>query len=662
MPAPHVLSQIPVPVMTNCMKIIKLVTLIVLIPLLLKAAPNAPYTIKSPDGKIEVNVELDGGKLFYEVNRNNEPVILRSKLGIIREDQDFSKGLSLESMPKELGILDHYELATAKRKNINYKATLQYFYFKNAAGKSIALIFQVSDDGVAFRYYFPDKSTDVKKITAELTSYRFSPQTKGWLQPMSIAKTGWSQTNPSYEEYYEQGVTVGTPSPIKAGWVYPALFQSGNNWALITETFPDGDYCGTRLKAESPGGEYSVGFPDPVEIFPGGALGPQSKLPWYTPWRIITIGSLKTITESTLGTDVATHAPKMDISFVKPGQASWSWVIMKDDSTKYSVQKRFIDYAASMKWEYCLIDADWDRKIGYEKVQELANYAKTRNVGLLLWYNSAGSWNTAPYTPRDKMLTHESRAKEFERLSKMGIKGVKIDFFGGDGQSMIQYYHAVLKDALTYKLLVNFHGATLPRGLQRTYPNLVSVEAIKGMEFATFEQRNQDIQAQHCATIPFVRNVFDPMDFTPMVFGQIPKIKRKTTNAFQLALPVLFLSGVQHMAETDESMASAPDYVKDFLRQLPGQWDDVRFIDGYPGKLAIIARKTGNRWVIAGVNGENVEKDIKLDLSFFKKYIRRSLINDGSSEFSFAANEVSSANAQTVKVKGNGGFVLTLVQ
>ena len=644
------------------MKIIKLIALVLLIPFFLKAAPGAPYIVKSPDGKIAVKVGLTSSKLYYEVSRNQVPVILRSKLGLIREDQDFSTGLTMLSVPKELGVADHYELATAKRKNINYKATLQYFHLKNANGKLMDVIFQVSNDGVAFRYHFPEKSTDIKKITAELTSYRFSPESKGWLQPMSDAKTGWSQTNPSYEEYYEQGVAVGRPSPIKAGWVYPALFKSGNNWALITETFPDGDYCGTRLKAQSPGGEYSVGFPESVEIFPGGALGPQSKLPWYTPWRIITIGSLKTITESTLGTDVARHAPKIDQSFVKPGQSAWSWVILKDDSTKYSVQKRFIDYAANMQWEYCLIDADWDRKIGYEKVQELANYAKTRNVGLLLWYNSAGSWNTAPYTPRDKMLTHESRTKEFERLSKMGIKGVKIDFFGGDGQSMIQYYHNILKDALTYKLLVNFHGATLPRGLQRTYPNLVSVEAIKGMEFATFEQKNQDIQAEHCATIPFVRNVFDPMDFTPMVFGQIPKIERKTTNAFQLALPVLFLSGVQHMAETDQSMATAPEYVKTFLRKLPGQWDDVRFIDGYPGKLAIIARKTGNRWIIAGVNGENIEKDIKLDLTFFKNYARRNLITDGSSKFSFNTSVVSAANVQTVKVKGNGGFVLSLMQ
>ncbi|MFD1257295.1 glycoside hydrolase family 97 catalytic domain-containing protein [Mucilaginibacter terrae] len=638
------------------------VLFLMLLPALVNAAAVTEYQVASPDKRIVVKVGLTDAKLYYTVNSGGAPVLLKSKLGLVREDQDFSVGMSLVSAAPQILITDEYDLATAKRRNIKYAANRRVFHFKNKAGKLLDLIFQVSNDGVAFRYHFPERSTDVKKITAELTSYRFNADTKGWLQPMSDSKTGWEKSNPSYEEYYEQGIAVGKASPIKAGWVYPALFQAGNNWALVSETFPDGNYCGTRLQAQSPNGEYAVGFPQSTEVFPGGALNPESKLPWYTPWRIITVGSLKTITESTLGTDVAKPAAKMDLTFVKPGQSSWSWVIMKDDSTKYSVQKRFIDYAADMQWEYCLIDADWDTRIGYDKIQELADYAKTKNIGLILWYNSAGSWNTTPYHPRNQMLTRESRIKTFERLSKMGIKGVKVDFFGGDGQSMMQYYVDILKDALTYNILVNFHGATLPRGLQRTYPNLVTTEAIKGMEFATFVQKNQDIQAEHCATIPFVRNVFDPMDFTPMVFGQIPKIKRKTTNAFQLALPVLFLSGVQHMAETDESMKTAPDYVKTFLRHLPGRWDEVRFIDGYPGKLVVMARKTGNRWIIAGINGENVDKDVKIDLTYFSKFIKRSMITDGSEEFSFAPGEVTAGKSQIVKVKGNGGFVITLEQ
>lgn len=655
------LYQLP----TNLIKPMHLRKLLLLLliysPLFSLGHESPLYVIQSPDKQIKLSIWVSGSKSFrYSVERNNSFVIAFSKLGLKREDDDFTSHFKGFKMSEPTLVSDKYDLVTAKKRDIIYNANKKVLHLVSKNGNPMDIIFQVSNDGVAFRYYFPDKSTDVKKITEEITTFQLEANAKAWLQPMSDAKTGWEKSNPSYEEYYEQGINIGKPSPIKAGWVYPALFKVGDNWALISETFPEGNYCGTRLKAESPNGEYSVGFPQSTETFPGGALNPESKLPWYTPWRIITVGSLKTITESTLGTDVAAPAAKADYSFVQPGQASWSWVILKDNATVYDVQKRFIDYAADMHWKYCLIDADWDTRIGYEKIQELADYAKTKDVGLILWYNSAGSWNTTPYHPRDKMLTHESRMAEFAKLSKMGIKGVKVDFFGGDGQSMMAYYREILKDALTNKILVNFHGATLPRGLQRTFPNLVTVEAIKGMEFATFEQKNQDIQAEHCTTIPFIRNVFDPMDFTPMVFGEIPKIKRKTTNAFQLALPVLFLSGVQHMAETDRSMQQAPDYVKAFLRKLPGRWDDVRFIDGYPDKLAIIARRTGSRWIIAGINGENIEKDIKLDLSYFKTFTQRSLITDGNEEFSFSTKEVSADNAQTVKLKGNGGFVMVL--
>jgi len=391
-------------------------------------------------------------------------------------------------------------------------------------------------------------------------------------------------------------------------------------------------------------------------LAPQADLLPGSKLPWYTPWRIIALGSLKTIVESTLGTDLAKPAMNQDLSYIKPGKSSWSWVLMKDDSTVYQVQKRFVDFAADMNWEYCLIDAEWDKRIGYEKIAELSAYAQSKSVGLILWYNSAGAWNGAPQTPRNLMLTRESRRAEFARLQKMGIKGVKIDFFGGDGQSFMQYYQDILKDAADHKILVNFHGTTLPRGLQVTYPNLMTMESIKGMEFRTFAQEAEDMQPVHCTTIPFTRNVFDPMDYTPMVLHQIPNIKRKTSNGFELALPILFTSGIQHLAETPEGMAHVPDYVKEHLRNLPSSWDDVRFIDGFPGKRAVIARKAGNKWYVGGINGENTEKELTLDLSFIPGKGR--MITDGKTEFSFAQAEVIASRTTRIAVKPAGGFVM----
>jgi alpha-glucosidase len=308
-----------------------------------------------------------------------------------------------------------------------------------------------------------------------------------------------------------------------------------------------------------------------------------------------------------------------------------------------------------------LVDAAWDQKIGYDKIKELSQYAASKNVGLLLWYNSAGDWNTVTYTPRSKLLTHEDRVKEFTRLKEMGIKGVKIDFFGGDGQSVIKYYIDILNDAAQFQLLVNFHGATLPRGWQRTYPNLVTMEAIKGFEFITFDQRNADVESNHCAMLPFTRNAFDPMDFTPMNLYKIEtsRVKRKTTSAFELATSVIFLSGVQHMAESPAGMEHVPGYVQKFLMELPNRWDDVKFIDGYPGKYVVLARKAGNKWYVACINGENTERTISIDLSSFKKQ-KGLLIADGNEPLTFTNENIQGKSKKEVSVKPQGGFVMIL--
>jgi hypothetical protein len=347
----------------------------------------------------------------------------------------------------------------------------------------------------------------------------------------------------------------------------------------------------------------------------------------------------------------------MDKDFIKPGKASWSWVLEKDNATIFPVQKKYIDYAADMNWQYCLIDANWDQTIGYDSVKVLADYAKKKNVGLLLWYNSAGDWNTVKFTPKDKLLTHESRMKEFSRLENMGIKGVKIDFFGGDGQSMINYYEDILEDAATYHLLVNFHGATLPRGWQRTYPNLMTTEAVFGYEMITFGQDAANKYPAHAVSSAMIRNNFDPMDITPMALYKIPNIKRATTSAFELATSVVFLSGIQHFAETPQGMSHVPASVKDFLRNLPTHWDDVKFIDGFPGKYYVVARKGDGRWYVAGINGENATKKITLDFSGLP-LSDVELFTDGENEM-FKTENISIKNNQlTLELKPNGGFVL----
>ena len=456
---------------------------------------------------------------------------------------------------------------------------------------------------------------------------------------------------------------VGIPSPLGQGWSFPALFQTAGCWVLLSETDLGRNYCGAHLAHLSLQGEYSIAFPQlPEKTGPDAALLPESTLPWRTPWRTITIGtSLGTIVESTITTDLSKPAPKEDFSFVKPGKASWSWVLLKDDSTIYPVQKRFIDYASDMNWQYCLVDDLWDTQIGYPKIKELALYAKSKNVGLILWYNSNGNWNLAPMTPRGILFDSVNRHKEFKRIQAMGIKGLKIDFFGGDGQSMIAYYIDLMEDAAKYGLVVNFHGATIPRGWIRSYPNLVSMEAVRGMEFLTFEQSNTNEEPSHCSMLPFARNAIGPMDFTPVCFSEIPNMKRLTTNGFELALSVVFQSGVTHYAETPTGMAKQPKYVIDFMRNLPASWEDIKFIDGFPGEFAVIARKAKGKWYIGGINGTNADKTISLELSRLDCKNGGIIITDGEGNRDFSTTTISH-NTLQIKMKAYGGFVVETIQ
>jgi len=618
--------------------------------------------ITSPDRNISVQFLVSQNKnAFYTVKHADKLILSQSKLGIIREDENFFENLSLDSVSSIETVKDDYEMLQGKKRKYSYSANRKVFYLKNKNGTKMNIIFQVSNDGVAFRYYFPEKSAEIKKIVKENSSFNFSSGTKAYIQHMSEAKSGWSQVNPCYEEFYKQGIEIENLKFNNAGWVFPALFNYNEYWILLSETAPDRDYCGCRLQQDSISHEFFIDFPESKETAPGKMLNPQSTLPWKTPWRIIVIGKeLKTIVESTLGTDLAEPSKLKDISYVKLGQSSWSWVLLKDDSTVYDVQKRFIDYASDMNWEYCLIDATWDTRIGYDKIKELTEYAKKKNVGLTLWYNSAGDWNTTFQTPRDKMLTHKSRVKEFNKIKELGIKGIKVDFFGGDGQSVMSYYQDILEDAAEFELMVNFHGATLPRGWQRTYPNLVTVEAIKGFEYVTFDQFDADNEPNHSCMLPFTRNVFDPMDFTPVCFSEVPGIKRITSNTFELALSIIFWSGIQHFAETPKGMKKVPDYVRNFLREIPNRWDDTKFVDGSPGKFVVIAREFDDTWYVAGINGENSEKSLKCDLSFIKVTKSGTLITDGKSNRSFSMEKIVYIPNEPLKInlKVNGGFVI----
>lgn len=625
-----------------------------LIASLLLAIPALAQALSSPDGQLQVDVSVNAEQqLVYTVQRAGQPVLLASRLGLVLEEGDFASGLELLSTSPVKPHREHYTLAAGKRSSIDYRANEQSFTLANAAGQQVVLTLRASNDGLALRYTVGGPGR--KHFKDELTSFHFAPEAHAWLQPMSVAKTGWKRTNPSYEEHYQMDIPVGTPAPSHAGWVFPALFRSGSNWVALTEAGMDGRFHASRLQSDSTGGVYRIGLPEASEVFTGGGLLAEVDGPLTTPWRVLAIGPLKAVMESTLGTDLAAPAMAFDRAKLKPGPASWSWALLKDEGTVFEVQKRFIDYAADMHWPYTLVDADWDRKIGDARMKELADHAKSKGVALLAWYNSSGAWNDTEYSPKSALLTRESRQREFARLKAIGVKGVKIDFFGGDGASMQAYYVDLLKETAAAGLLVNFHGATLPRGWARTYPNLLTTEAVKGLEFATFTQEDQDKVVRHAAMLPFARNLFDPMDFTPMVFGDIPNIRRATRNGFELAESVVFLSGIQHYAETPEGMATVPASVKGLLRELPRHWDEVRFLDGMPGKYVVLARRAGTQWFVAGMNADDEPRELSLDLAWLGKR-EGLLITDGEGPRDFVQGLLTAPAAQ-LTLAPHGGFV-----
>lgn len=625
------------------------------------AASDALLT--SPNGRLRVQFNLDvEGVARYDVTLDGRPALLPSRLGLVRADRDCSTRLKLVGESPIERITDDYTLLTGKRRLNHYVANRRMLDLTIPGGEHLHVIFQVSDDGVAFRYEFPQVSAQLHRITSERSSYHFLPGTEAWLQPMAVAKSGWREVNPDYEEIYDQAIIAGTPPTTGSGWAYPALFRSGGTWLLVSEGSLPRNYCGSRLRSSWRSTEYTVGFPDPLEGMGGGPVFPQSTLPWRTPWRFVVVGSLKTIAESTLGTDLADPPTAGALSpAAGPGKASWSWPLQGDTATIFDVQKHYIDYAAAMHWQYTLIDAWWDQQIGYERVGELVRYATSKGVRILLWYNSAGQWNTTPLTPRDRMLDHASRIAEFERLKAMGVAGLKIDFFGGDGQSVIEYYHDILDDAAPYGFVMNFHGATLPRGWQRSYPQLMTMEAVRGLEYVTFDQKNAEDEPTHAAMLPFTRNVFDPMDFTPLVLDHINGIERRTSSAFELALSVLFTSGIQHYAETPEGMARAPNYVQAFLREVPAVWDQMQFVDGFPGRYVVIARQGNGHWYVAGINAQKSAIDLKLSFADLHVPGTATLITDGdggNQSYREQVVRVADDGSLAITVRPRGGFVL----
>lgn len=623
--------------------------------------------VTSPDGKLVVTVSDTDGRPSYSVSYDNVLFLQPSPLGMVANIGDFSSGMSLEKNVSTNKIDETYELASIKKSKVRYVANEAVFSFTQQGKTIYDVIFRISNNDVAFKYkMYPQGETLSCVVEQEATGFVFPDGTTTFLCPQSKPMGGFARTSPSYETSYTADDAAG-----KNGWgegyTFPCLFRNGDNgWVLVSETGVNGGYCASRLLGHK-GGTYTIGFPQEGEANGNGTASPGIALPGETPWRTITVGkTLAPIVETTVPFDVVKplYPAKGEYTY---GKGSWSWIIGMDGSTNYKEQLRYIDFSAAMGYQSVLVDALWDKQIGRDKMEELAKYGKDKGVALYLWYNSNGYWNDAPQTPRGIMNNAIARRKEMKWMQSIGIRGIKVDFFGGDKQMTMQLYEDILSDANEYGLLVIFHGCTLPRGWERMYPNFASSEAVLASENLHFSQGSCDNEAFNATLHPFIRNTVGSMDFGGSALNKYYNAdnaprgsRRMTSDVYALATAVLFQSPVQHFALAPNNLTDAPSWAIDFMKEVPTTWDEVRFIDGYPGKYVILARRHGDQWYIAGVNAQKETLKLKVNLPMFSNGEKVRLFSDDKAlQGSVKQIEIGKKQELQLSIPCNGGVLIT---
>jgi hypothetical protein len=599
-------------------KRLKLLLLLLAATLPLKAQD---VIVKGPDGNLQVAVTcIGGGKVVYSVSYKDKQMLENSPLGMETNVGDFAKGLKLTG--HEVNKIDsRYSLNRIKTSQVHYRANELNCFFDNAKGQKMQITFRVSNNDVAFRYtLFRQGDTGSVRVMNENTGFAFPEKTTTFLCPQSNAMIGWKRTKPSYEEGYKVDAPMNERSHYGHGYTFPCLFKVGEDgWVLVSETGVDSRYCASRL-SDADNGVYNVEFPMPEENNGNGTIEPAFALPGSTPWRTVTVGeTLKPIVETTVPWDVVEPRYATEHDY-KPGRGTWSWILWQDGSINYDDQVRYVDLAAAMGYEYVLVDNWWDKYIGRERMEQLIKYARSKGVEVFLWYSSSGYWNDIEQGPVNKMDNSIARKQEMRWMQSMGVKGIKVDFFGGDKQETMRLYEEILSDADDHGLMVIFHGCTLPRGWERMYPNYAGSEAVLASENLIFSQHACDNEAFNATLHPFIRNAVGCMEFGGVFLnkrlnrGNDGGTTRRTTDIFQLATAVLFQNPIQNFALAPNNLADAPDVCIDFMKQMPTIWDETRFIDGYPGRYVVLARRHGDVWYVAAVNATAEPLKLKLSL------------------------------------------------
>lgn len=577
----------------------------------------------SPDGKLVVTVSDEGGKPTYRVAYDGKTMLQPSVLGLKTNIGDLTRGLTMTVKAEET-VTNRYTMTRTKVASVAQEARRVTLALASDGGEAMEVDFYIANHDVAYRYRLLRPKAGNPKVAivyGEASSFNLPEGTTTFLSPQIQPMTGWERTKPSYEEVFGSDEPMAKKSRYGVGYTFPCLFRVGSDgWVLVSETGVTGEYVGSRLSDYQPGTGYTVAYPQEGELNGNGTAWASVALPATTPWRTITVGAtLAPIVETTIPYDVVEEQYAASTTY-RPGRYTWSWIIWQDESCNYDDQVRFIDTAAKMGYEYCLVDALWDTQIGREGIERLSQYAQGKGVSLLLWYNSNGYENDAPQGPRGIMHRAINRKKDMAWMKRIGVKGIKVDFFGGDKQQTMQLYEDILSDANDYGIQVIFHGCTLPRGWERMYPNYVASEGALASENVFFDRGAAEREAYDMTMHPFGRNAVGSFDWGGVLMNRMmskdnkSRHQRYTSDTFEMATGITNQSSVNCVAVTANVVDGLPAYQLDFLRRLPTTWDETRFIDGYPTKFAVVARRSGGKWYVGGINAEPAAKALTLDV------------------------------------------------
>jgi len=643
-------------------------------------------TVPAPDNRLELTFSDEGGMATYSVTYDGVQVLTSSRLGFEADFGDFTQGLKMGQ--SQMQFRDGIVIGSGgKRRSQN--AVRYTVPFTNAKGQEMKVIFHVTSNSIAYCYEIPRPGENPKcgVIRREVSSFNFPKGTSTFLCPQIGPMTGWERTKPSYEEDYNADAPMTDRSRFGQGYTFPCLFKAplsspegdkkprnakasprggleGALWVLVSEVGVDGSYVGSHLSDYSPETGYTIAFPQPGENNGIGAAFAGIPLPYTTPWRTIVIGSsLKPIVENSVCSGLLSNKYKPSTEY-KPGRYTWSWLIWQDESINYDDQVQFIDLASKMGFEYCLVDNWWDQRIGRDKIEELSKYAQSKGVSLMLWYNSNGYENDAPQTPRDCMSTAIARDREMAWLQKIGVKGIKVDFFGGDKQQTMQLYEDILFDANRYGLGVIFHGCTVPRGWGMMYPNYIASEAVLASENVYFSEGHAKSEAFELCMHPFIRNASEPMDWGGTIMNKYlsrdnkSRHRRYTTDIFEMAAAITTQTRIQCIAMQPNNLDELPQFEIDFLRQVPTTWNETRFLDGYPGRYIVMARQHGNDWYVAGLNAEPQAKTLTIKMEEWAGQTVSYYVDDVKKGPQLRQLKFDKKGLAKITIQPNGGIIL----